>query len=294
MALGLRGGCRKSMVEWSMKMTEPAGSTEGGTGPARASRDLFRALVEATGRGLGRCSAGLGSDGGANLFSGVFVRYRDRHFVVTAAHCLAEVRDWGSLRLVSEKVRLAQRPPRLRKARGCRDDAVYDIAFLELDAGFAASLDVDWIEEGQMHSQGLKPGLPVLLRGSPVERAIVVSQRPLGVSRRDVVFVTRLIDPPTSGITPPAADVDLFLEFDPGRARDPLTGEPVAPPSPRGMSGSGAFVLREPRPDEIWDPRRHIRLVGIQSAALTERARCLRAKRIELGLAMLENYRDGR
>ncbi len=278
-------------MEWRGEMTEPATSAQG---PAEASvvpRDL---LVEGTGHRLGRCSAALGSDGGANLFSGVFVRYRDRPFVLTAAHCLAAIRNWRSLRLISGNLRLAQRPPPLRKARGCKDDGPFDIAFLELEPQFAASLGADWIEQAQMHSRGLKAGLTVCLRGSPAERAARVSERPVGVSRRDVVFETHVVDPPALAIDPPVHEVDLFMEFDPDRVRDLLTGKPVAPPSPKGMSGGGVFALRKPSPDELWNPQLHVQLVGIQSAVLGGRAHCLRAKKIELALSMLEDYCEGR
>lgn len=251
--------------------------------PPHFSPEVSRQIREGVIHALGRCAACVRSDGGDNLFSGVYVRFRDRPFLLTAAHCLKDVRDRESLQLVFDD------PPRRSGpvfGRGTKDEDRYDMGILELDPGFAASLPVDWIVEAQMYSDCVAPGQLLIVRGSVVCAAHVPDGMIL--FPRDAIFETRMLDRQVSGVTPPIGAEDLLLEFDPEQFERPW----VAGSTPRGLSGAGVFALLEPRDGEVWDPRKHIHLVGIQSAALTKQARCLRAKRIDVARRVLGDWSE--
>lgn len=258
---------------------EPAAT--GGEHPPLS--ELSRQIRDGVGHAIRRSTACVVSDGGANLFSGVYVRYRGQPFLLTAGHCLRDVRDRESLRLVFDD------PPKASagfRGRDTKDEDRYDMGILALDPDFAASLPIDWIMEDQMYSDCVSPGQLLIVRGSVNGTAEVPDEGLHIWFPRDAVFETRMLDRPVSGVTPAIGAEDLLLEFDPEQFENPS----IVGPPPHGMSGGGVFALIEPRPGEVWSPQQHLHLVGILSGAHTERARCLRAKRIEVARAVLEDW----
>jgi hypothetical protein len=253
-------------------------------------RDLNRERAQAVGHAIRRCTAAMGGidrKGDDVLFSGVFVKWRRRPFIVTASHCMAELATLESLRVLSENVTEADRRPEFKAARGYKDIEGRDVAFIELSEEEAAKHDPDWVEPSQLEGAGLDERDILCLRGYSSEHARPEEGPTLTIRRDDVVFATEVL--PVRGDAPRTEYTDVRVQFDPRLCFDVRTGVRTRAPDPRGMSGCGAFALGEMRDGEIWSPE-DIRLVGIQSSHVSGVQEALVIKPVALVRELLNHF----
>lgn len=231
------------------------------------------------------------SDNGQNFFSGVLVRDRTRYFIISANHCIDNVRDWRTL-LVStfgnqsrgNRVDLIKAEMLTR--RNSDDISEFDIGVIEISKTCAYSLNGTWLDRSKISSEFAYMGATVVAIGFPSQLCDVSET---GGTRRanpsPYLFVSQVADklPELSSESVPInASADIILYYDGSNIS--LDGEPIMV-HPAGMSGCGLFTIPAEGDGIIWDAG-DIKLAGSQSSFVGHKY--LRGKRSECILKLLD------
>ena len=78
------------------------------------------------------------------------------------------------------------------------------------------------------------------------------------------VYTNILSEAPSEALLPVINGLDHFFEY--GKQAISITGESIDTPNPQGMSGSAVWKLG--RASGIWDAKRSVHVVGIQSSSI--------------------------
>ncbi len=244
--------------------------------------------VLAAQRVIGRTTAALIADRGETQGSGVFIRWRERYFVATAAHVLRDIKDWDSV-LVGSVAWIGPYPRALR-GNSFGIEGSYDVGVMELHPRFVPWLDVDWVTADLMDDSGLVVGTPLAVLGFPSDLAVPPSPGSLGKVTPTISFGNATNTPARGELieTPLAPDSDLWIDFSFRESKDPRTGAGLRSNGLRGVSGGGVFALaRNSAPVVAGLP--DVRLVGIEWAQYQSDGK-LRAARVEVVKAVLEEF----
>jgi hypothetical protein len=227
------------------------------------------------------------SDGGANQFSGTFLRNNNCHYVVTASHNIDEIKDPRTLGIATFR---NQSGMSLATASGLRflergkkmHHPAIDVAILALSPAHVEELGVEWFDKDTCGSASALPGANVSVAGFPWELVRVTKGERLSAHPTPVVGFSRVADPRSlPPVSPPyEPDIEFLVEYDSSETRPGGL-------HPRGMSGCGVFTFKGLTNGQLWKP--DVRLSGIQSAWVRSlKPPLLRAKRIEWVYRLLE------
>jgi len=230
----------------------------------------------------------LGLGRGGPWVTGVPVRFRGRHFVVSASHGVELIRETKDVLVAAGRRGFGGGGGVLGTAF-FRGSESYDVGVVELVPEFALTLDVQWIAEKQMDSSGAVPGRDVFIVGFPEARAIrgeggvPMLLNPIGL------FTSVAEGPPPADIRGDLVDgLDLLA---PIPDKDTGVGSPTDMTDPRGLkgiSGGPVFLLPTVRESGVWSPS-DAPLAGIQ-VAIFPRYRLMKFQRIEFALECLRHF----
>lgn len=207
------------------------------------------------------------------IASGTLISMQDRLFIATVAHAIpddgSELWVFGLGRSLYPTDPAEKYPGLLRSGKS--DDGKYDVGYLELDA--ARSLPDLRLQSWTLDRIGVlgcgREGHPILLVGNPVALGKFTpetDQAPEHWQIANIFYLTKPLmhpDWPTAIAEPGDPNVDVFLEYPEGDAKDMLTGKAMPLPHPGGMSGGGIWDQGFFK-GEMWSPDA-ARLFAIQA-----------------------------
>jgi hypothetical protein len=227
------------------------------------------------------------------IFSGTFVKIKDRIFVCTASHCLKDnslTRYW----FVDDETRYHHeaRPSMIAVHRSINDPP--DVGIIELDpAAFRlqSTKQPCSIERVKIRGTGRRD-YPVTLIGTPREQMRFWREgRSIMAEVVGATWNCTTEDPKKWPRVDPSADpqFDIMLEYPSGidKTRRLDTNSPTALPDPEGMSGGGLWD-RGFAGKTLWNPADAF-LIGVQTAWLPE-SRYVRAVQIVHWLRLVHQH----
>jgi len=227
---------------------------------------------------------------GKDGFSGVLVEDQDRYFIVTASHCISDLRKSDILLIstfgnqgLNEKVSCIDVCMLTEKDSKSTD--VFDTGAIEISKAFADRLDCQWIIRTNITSLAATPNSTVLALGFPVDLIRMDGDGSVYSHPTPFLFISQV-----SGKYPQVSSnstilnqaFDLMVHYEKNNIWS--DGKLIPELHPRGMSGCGIFSVPIPAKDELWDAS-GIKLAGIQSGIIGE---FLRAKKSELVIRLLD------
>jgi hypothetical protein len=226
------------------------------------------------------------SDTDLAVFSGVFFQDDGHYYVLTAKHCLEDIKKPNTIDLSNygaqtlnakfESIQNVEVKNRLVKTD-------IDIAIIELSPDYAGRLNAEWASR-EMIAEVITIGDPVYVVGFPKEilRRSSIDKRVIHPT--PFAIFSMVTDPPKSEsvLNPINTDVDFFIHYQ--ELKYEKKGKQN--PHPKGMSGCGIFTFNtfHLASGELWTP--NIRLLGIQSSLF--QGRFIRGKKATLVLPTIE------
>jgi len=227
---------------------------------------------------------------GRDRFSGVFITDACRFFILTASHCIDDLKK-------SEAFTVSTfRNQKLNEKLNClsvsmatkKDDEsidVFDVGIIEISKNCADTLDCDWLTRSDISSGLAAPGSKVFALGFPEDLMIKEETEPQRMHPTPFLFISQVSGtwPELNSTTTPFNQAfDFVIHYEKNNIWS--KGELLSDIHPHGMSGCGIFSVPFPNDDELWDAST-IKLAGIQSGIV---GKFLRAKRSELAIRLLD------
>ncbi len=228
------------------------------------------------------------SSAGFGVFSGVFFQDKGHYYVLTAHHCVQDIRRLDTLAIANYGAQTLNTPLKYLQKRTVEDrniKADIDIEIIELSADYAESLNAEWITRDRLADHA-EVGETVFVIGFPY-RLIRRDNRDRRVIH-PVPFASfsEVIKTPESEsfLNPIDPNIDMFTGY---REKSMSIDDVEIEVHPEGMSGGGVFTFNRIPVDrnEFWSPQ--IKLVAIQSAFFRKEA--LRAKFAQVILPTIDS-----
>lgn len=230
------------------------------------------------------------SDTDLAVFSGVFFQDDGHYYVLTAKHCLEDIKKPNTIDLSNYGAQTLNAKFEWLQDVEVKNTLVktdIDIAIIELSPDYAGRLNAEWVSHEKI-AEVITIRDPVYVVGFPKEilRSSSVDKRVI----HPTPFATfgMVTDPPKSEsvLNPIDTNVDFFIHYQ--ELKDEKKGEQN--PHPKGMSGCGIFTFNtfHLASGELWTP--NIRLLGIQSGLFL--GRFIRGKKATLVLPTIEKLHE--
>jgi hypothetical protein len=192
--------------------------------------------------------------------AGVLIEIKDRLFVATAAHCMPQ----NGFCIVDEKgFPYPYRGPGVVTDCRHKPHPQIDIGYLELDKTDQErlrALNRSYCSLSQLSTDAISHGGMVHVLGYPVDtivrdhqtRTFNLSKMAFGSPFQVPVGDYLTLNYPLMGWRHSVSDTEWE--------------EQKFPTTPNGFSGGGWWVFHRPAPGELFNPAKHVKLVGIQSS----------------------------
>jgi hypothetical protein len=203
----------------------------------------------------------------ARVFAGTgsLFAVADRHFIVTAAHVVEEVKNPAELACPEHPVK----------------GEIYSLGSITVARPQKSSIDVAVMEMTSPETiTRMREGWRFLgLRNirAPHDRGVfVLSGFPVALGSHmngkvlapmATVYTERLLDVPTEAKIPVDPTLDLFFHYD--KEGVTLSNHPFTSPSLKGASGGSVWEYTPVR-GALWSPEAAVKVIGVQSAFLRD------------------------
>jgi hypothetical protein len=227
---------------------------------------------------------------GFSAFSGVFFKDNEHFYVLTAKHCMEDIRKTETLALSNLGAQTLNVPLKYIQTKTIENREIkadIDIVIIELQPDYAKMLNAEWITRERVVDR-VEVGEAVFVIGFPYKL--------IGRSKADrriihpgpFVSFSEIVRAPESEslLNPIDPNIDVFTGYD---EKSMTTDDIEIEVHPEGMSGGGVFGFNKIPTDrnEVWSPG--IRLIAIQSAFFKKHY--LRAKLARIVLPTVDSMR---